>query len=437
MSVEARESGPVRPIGRLQRWVFVGLTAGVFGMTWAVGGWTAGVAESPVASLVKLGIKFDGAKTCNAAACHGGSEPGTSPHGNNAFTLWNQGDPHRNAFDTLGNDESKKIAAALGIADAASSDSCLSCHATNVPEPLQGKDFAVDEGNSCTTCHGPSEKYLTPHATRGWTAQQRAAAGAPAPGYHAKLLTATGLYDTNPLVERADRCASCHLAIDHKLVAAGHPVTYFELDYFSNPNVYTDRHWPDPKTPYFHTRQWAAGQIVGVRDSFRQLATRAAAGDIPAIEQAYAQAMGHLRALKALVDAGGPGAAAVNAGMAAKLGDAAALAQAASATAAAAETLYPAFNTFAPDRALTLKVLAGLAADEQFLALGVRGVEQQAMGIFALYNAFAVSENVPEATVNDVTEAIGGLFGPLEKETRGDLTTYGAALNAVRAKLPR
>ncbi|MFN4243378.1 MAG: multiheme c-type cytochrome [Tepidisphaerales bacterium] len=443
MAARAQAGGDAprtRRITRGQRLAFVVLTGGIFAVTAAVGGaigGAGGAIESPVASLVKLGIKFDGAKTCNAAACHGGSEPGVSPHGNNAYTLWNGGDPHRNAYDTLGNEQSRKIASALGIADATTSDSCLSCHATNVPEPLQGKEFAVDEGNSCTTCHGPSERYLTPHATKGWTAQQRQAAGAPDPAYHAKLLTATGLYDTNPLVERADRCASCHLAIDHKLVAAGHPVTYFELDYFSNPNVYTDRHWPDPATPYFHTRQWAAGQIVAVRDSFRQLATRAAAGDIPAIEQAYAQAMGHLRVLKALVDAGGPGGSAVTAGMAARLGDAAALAQAASATAAAAEALYATFNSFSPDRAMTLKTLNAIAADDGLLALGIHGVEQQALGIFALYNAVAVSEKLPEATVNDVMDAIGGLFAPLDKETRGNLAGYADALTAVRGKLPK
>lgn len=437
MSASSHGSNPSASVRRGKLFAFVLLAGGIVGLTYAVAASSMSAAESPVASLVKLGIKFDGAKTCNATACHGGSEPGESPHGQNAFTLWNSGDPHRNAYDTLENEESKKIAAAMGIANAATADSCLSCHATNVPVALQGKEFAVDEGNSCTTCHGPSEKYLSPHATKGWTAQQRQAAGAPAPEYHAKLLAATGLYDTNPLVERADRCGSCHLAIDYKMVQAGHPVTIFELDYFSNPNVYTDRHWPDAKTPYFHTKQWAAGQIVAVRDLFRQLASRAAAGDVPAIEQGYAQAMGHLRVLKALTAAGGPGAAVVTAGEAVKLGDAAALATAASAAASAAEAAYPAFNTFAPDRTLTLKVLNAIAADDQLLVLGVHGIEQQALGIFALYNAFATTENVPEATANDVLEAIGGLFGPLDKETRGNLDGYADALTAVKGKLPR
>jgi hypothetical protein len=421
-------------IGKLA--AFVLLAGGVIGTTAAIASSSLAAPESPVASLVKLGIKFDGAKTCNASACHGGNEPGESPHGNNAYTLWSGKDPHRAAYDVLANDDSKKIAAAAGIADATTSADCLSCHATNAPENLQGKEFAVDEGNSCTTCHGPSDKYLQPHATKGWTEQQRKAAGAPDAAYHAKLLTATGLYDTNPLVERADRCGSCHLAIDHKLVKAGHPVTIFEMDYYSNPNVYLDRHWPDGKEPYFNTHQWAAGQIVGVRDAFRQLASRASGGaDAEAVKQAYEQAMGHLMVLKAFVAAGGPGAAVVTAGEAVKLGDNAALATAATATATAAEAAYPAFNTFKGTKDITVKTMNTIVNDAALTGLGIHGVEQQAYGVFALYNAFVVSEKPGDA--DSVNESIGKLFGPLDKAAYGNMDGYADALKEVAGKLPK
>lgn len=436
------KSSPKPPSSRVRSAklaVFVLFAGGVIGATAAIAASSRMASpESPVASLVKLGIRFDGARSCNASACHGGSEPGESPHGQNAYTLWSGKDPHRAAFDVLMNDQSKKIAAAAGIADATTSSDCLSCHATNAPENLQGKEFAIDEGNSCTTCHGPSDKYLAPHATKGWTEQQRKATGAPDPAYHAKLLAATGLYDTNPLVERADRCASCHLAIDHKLVKAGHPVTVFEMDYFSNPNVYQDRHWPDGKEPFFNTHQWAAGQIVGVRDTFRQLASRASGGaDADAVKQAYEQAMSHLLALKALTSAGGPGAGVVTAGEAVKLGDNAALATAATATAAAAEAAYPAFNTFKGTKELTLKTLANLTENPALTALGIHGVEQQAYGIFALYNAFALTEKAPEADVNSANDSIGKLFGPLDKAAYGNMDGYAEALKEFAGKLPK
>jgi hypothetical protein len=390
--------------------------------------------ESPVASLVKLNLKFDGAKTCAAASCHGGTEPGKSPHGLNTYTLWSGKDPHRGAYDILGNDESKKIAGAMSIADATKSENCLSCHATNVPESLQGKDFAVDEGNSCTTCHGPTQKWLEAHSTEGWTEGQRKAAGAPAFGYETKLLASQGLYDTKSLVFRAERCASCHLSIDATLVKAGHPVPYFELDYFSNPNVYADRHWKDGTEPYFNTKQWASGQIVAVRDAFRQLALRASGGaDDEAVKSAYEQAMSHAHALKA----SGLAADVVAKAMDVKMGDKAAMATAATAVSAAAEAAFPAVAGYTPSKADTLKAASALANDADLTALGIHGVEQQAYGLLALYNAYSISEKAPDSETGPVNDAIGKLFTPLDKATRGKMDGYADALKDVAGKLPK
>lgn len=408
---------------------FALLTAGISAATFGFVAAKSAV-ESPVGSLVKLGMKFDGAKTCAAAACHGGNEPGESPHGQNAYTLWNGKDPHRAAYDLLANDESKKIAAAAGIADATTSESCLSCHATNVPANLQGVQFAVDEGNSCTTCHGPSEKWREAHAAKGWTEGQRKANGAPAFGYEAKLLSAQGLYDTKSLVYRAERCTSCHLAIDANLIKAGHPVTAFELDYFSNPNVYQDRHWKDGSEPYFNTHQWLAGQVAAARDAFRQYASRINGKvDAKYQEEAFAQAMSHALALKAI---GGPVEALAAKATALKAGDAAG----AAAVATAAEEAFAAVAAYKPTKADTLKALAALTS-EDLTKLGIHGVEQQAYGIFALYNAYVVTEKVAEAEANGVNESIGKLFGPLDKATKGQMDGYADALKEVAGKLPK
>lgn len=404
----------------------------------ALSGFTFGAAyyapeaHGPVAELVKLNLKFDGAKTCSNASCHGGTEPGESPHGLNTYTLWSGKDPHRGAFDVLSNDVSKGIAGKLSIADATASERCLSCHATHVPDNLKGKDFVMEEGNSCGTCHGPSEKYLPAHSSKGWTEEQRKAAGAPAFGYEDKLLAATGVYDTKSLVFRAERCASCHLAIEADLVKSGHPTPYFELDYFSNPDVYQDRHWKDLKEPYFNTRQWASGQIVAVRDSMRQLAMRASGGaDDAAVNDAWQQAQSHVHALAAW----GPNDA-VTKGMAVKPGDKAAIAAAATATAEAAEKLFPTIAALKPTKADTLKAAAALAADSELPKLGIHGVEQQAYGLYALYGAYLTTEGMKKDG-DPVNDSIFKLFTPLDKATKGKMDGYDDALKEVAGKLPK
>src|SRR5262249_56943340 len=126
-----------------------------------------------------------------------------------------------------------KIAQALKIPKAEASDRCLSCHAVNVKAQMRGPKFDIAEGVHCEGCHGPSEKWLEPHAEKGWTHEQSV-----------KL----GMYDTKNLLMRAEKCVSCHLAIDQELVAAGHPdLLAYELDTFS---ALMPPHWRD-KGPVF------------------------------------------------------------------------------------------------------------------------------------------------------------------------------------------
>ena len=88
-----------------------------------------------------------------------------------------------------------------------------------LPPMMRGPKFDITEGVHCEGCHGPAEKWLEPHAEKGWTHEQSV-----------KL----GMYDTKNLLLRAEKCVSCHLAIEPDLVAAGHPdLLAFELDTFS------------------------------------------------------------------------------------------------------------------------------------------------------------------------------------------------------------
>src|SRR6185369_5193094 len=118
----------------------------------------------------------------------------------------------------------------------------LSCHALsgftngdskgrkllNAPNDFVTGVPALKQGVSCDACHGPAEKYLEPHVTKGWTAKQRAALGSE------KLYDQLGLYDTKNLKMRANMCVSCHLKIDAELINAAHPELPFELDTFQH-----------------------------------------------------------------------------------------------------------------------------------------------------------------------------------------------------------
>src|SRR4051812_42161933 len=202
-------------------------------------------APHPHDALVALNLKFDGARGqtgCSQANCHGAAAPkDKGPRGNEANT-WLQNDKHAQAYQTLTNEKSTKIMSGLGKGKATESPLCTSCHALVVPANLQGPSFNVKEGVTCAGCHGPSEKWNKPHQEPGGADKLRKQAGyasvdthglpyTMASKEHQTLLKTWGLFDTRPVVARAELCTSCHLAIDARLVAADHPQPIFELAY--------------------------------------------------------------------------------------------------------------------------------------------------------------------------------------------------------------
>ena len=161
---------------------------------WTSGG---GKMQDPLTELLAVNKKFDGAATCSDSGCHGA--PTRQLHGEsymNEYTLWhNRKEPHHNATTNLATPKGKAIAKALGITNALKDPRCNWCHTLSVPDALQGDKFTIREGVTCTTCHGPSEKWLPEHSTLGWLDSQRKAF----PDHHA-LLQQWGLFDTKPLV---------------------------------------------------------------------------------------------------------------------------------------------------------------------------------------------------------------------------------------------
>lgn len=356
----------------------------------------------PAEDFIKLGIKFDGAQSCSNAQCHGAATPKAQGATTVAeFTKWSSGDKHKTAFETLANDASAKIAKGLKITDATTSDRCLSCHGLSVPKNLQGKQFNVEEGVTCDSCHGPSSKWLDPHSKAGWTEQQRAATKT-----HDALLKQWGLFDTKSPIARADKCTSCHLSIDADMVSAGHPQPVFELNYYAKSSekggLYEGQHWRDPNTPFYQAQLWTAGQIVGLRDAMLQVQARAGKNDPAALKSAYDQAMGYYSVFPGLVAAGavpansGIDAAVKQLGTAVTGKNAAAAGQAAGAAAAAAEKAIPAVSAWKPTQANVVAAMQAIAGNAAAAGQAGKGgadyiMQQQGYGLYGLYSGYATT----------------------------------------------
>lgn len=95
---------------------------------------------------------FVGAEKCKM--CHNAPAKGAQ------FTKWSQS-AHAKAFATLATEESKKIAAAKGIADPQKADECLRCHVAGhgAPAAKLTDKYKKEEGVSCEACHGPGGDY--------------------------------------------------------------------------------------------------------------------------------------------------------------------------------------------------------------------------------------------------------------------------------------
>jgi len=73
---------------------------------------------------------------------------------------WQEKDPHAKAYESLKSEESKKVAAQMGIKDPTADKRCLECHATaSVAPEDQRVNLKMEDGVSCEGCHGPGSKY--------------------------------------------------------------------------------------------------------------------------------------------------------------------------------------------------------------------------------------------------------------------------------------
>jgi cytochrome c554/c'-like protein len=370
--------------------------------------------------------KYTGTASCGASNCHGNAKGKPDYPKLNENIAWLQKEKHAKAYETLTNEKLKSkvspsgIAKKLNIAKAETSDRCLVCHAVNVKPEQRGPKFDVTDGVHCDGCHGPAEKWLEPHAGKGWTHEQSV-----------KL----GMYDTKSLLLRAEKCVSCHLQIDAEMVAAGHPdLLAFELDTFSRE---MPPHWRDKGT-WFGPRAWATGQVISLREAGKQLADRTK-GNAAAklVQDAAAKVRGHGVVVRQVFAVLSPDAQkSLDADLAA-VSDLVAKGDRAGAGTVAGR-LVTAMNQQAPrvanrdlDQATTKRLMVAVSGDTDALTpAGLRGAEQVAMGLDRLYAAYS---NAPgQKPSKPVSDALDRLFGTIEDPAKFDPAKFTAGVKAFR-----
>ena len=197
-----------------------------------------------------------GVASCATSVCHGKVSPDpTSTVWLNEYRVWLRQDYHSRAYKTLQTEQSRDIAAKLGLPAAHTAKICLDCHADNVDNDARGRRFQITDGVGCEGCHGGSGDWLESHAEPGTS--------------HADNLSA-GMYPTEDPMARARLCLSCHLGTKdkfatHRIMGAGHPRLAFELETFTvnQPRHYeVDADYRERKPAIGSVNMWLAGLAV-------------------------------------------------------------------------------------------------------------------------------------------------------------------------------
>jgi len=199
-----------------------------------------------------------GVASCAGDNCHGAVERKKTSHvAQDEYLICAHKDKHSEAFAVLGNERGRRIAANLGLKDAATADICLDCHAENVPPQRRGPQFRISDGVGCESCHGEASGWLGIHLS-----------GA---GHAANL--AAGLYPLEQPLARAERCLGCHLGdqqrpMAHRIMGAGHPPLGFELDTYSAiqpAHYHVTQDYIARKGRHDDIQIWAIGQAIDVK----------------------------------------------------------------------------------------------------------------------------------------------------------------------------
>lgn len=223
------------------------------------------VADQPLPQLDN--DKHLGVATCAGSTCHGAASARDASNVlQNEYLTWHRRDRHSRAYEILLEDRSQRISERLGLGPAQHADTCLDCHADNVPAKRRGPEFQISDGVGCEGCHGGAENWIRSHADPGTT--------------HADNL-ANGLYPTEDPADRTRLCMSCHYShpetpMTHRLMAAGHPPLLFDLATFTHiqpAHHEVDADYRRRKQAHTAAHEWAIGEAAGSAILLDTLAT--------------------------------------------------------------------------------------------------------------------------------------------------------------------
>ena len=403
-------------------WIVLAVATGIASVVTAVSPYRLSTLTAPEAQA-QAPAKFTGTLSCSLSKCHGDTKGRSDYPKLNEALVWGQQGKHFKSFQTLTDEKLKsgkspsKIAKALNIAQPETSDRCLACHALNVKPELRGQRFNIADGVQCEACHGPGQNWLEAHAKpKDWS--------------HADSVKA-GMYDTQNLLVRADKCVSCHLAIDADMVAAGHPDLFaFELDTFGES---MPQHWRNRGGP-FNTRVWAVGQTVALRESMKQLAQRASGNaDDKLVTAAWLRARGHAAVLRHGLAVAAPDSqksldqrmAALAESMAKGGAERPKVAAGASEIAKSMEQVAPVVAKKEFGKTGAQAIMQGIAADaDAIAATGVRGAQQAAMALDRLYTASTKgSGQAPDKAMGGILDR---MFAQVEDPAKYDAARFAA-----------
>jgi len=188
--------------------------------------------------------QFIGAVGCKSSSCHGGAGEKRGQY----FT-WVQQDFHARAYAVLVTARSARMAEALSLPSAWSSDRCTVCHSPfqSLAPAGRSETARADEGVSCESCHAAAGPWLRGHTRTDWSYATR---------------VGVGMRDLRNFYVRANTCVACHQNLEDDLLQAGHPELTFELD---GQDVTEPKHLRD-EDPWSGPRAWLVGQAVALRE---------------------------------------------------------------------------------------------------------------------------------------------------------------------------
>lgn len=215
---------------------------------------------------------------CNE--CHASSVAGT-PAWQRSGLIWFDQDPHAQAYSKLLNSQSQRIVARLAGIEAATDspeyrqvlrEQCVSCHANE-----HASDDQIKLGIDCQVCHGPASAWGEEHYSQATLSRG------------IDRFDGSERINLESIERRAEVCSSCHVGelnrgggyrpreVDHRLMAAGHPMMYFD---FENYLERYPKHWDVAEEdehlgPFPGYSRWQIGRWVAAKSRLELLRDRA------------------------------------------------------------------------------------------------------------------------------------------------------------------